>query len=91
MPRSFTSRLAWLSQTLIAIASGRINQNVNYKHTCLFLYPGFHIQAELSEISGHSMNVRIANTNVRTNTGQAGCVGPPLKESWNYLIRSDSI
>ena len=34
------------------------------------------------------MNVRIANTNVRTNTGKSGCVGPPLKESWSYHIRS---
>ena len=30
MPRSYTSRLAWLSQTLIAMASGRINQNYYY-------------------------------------------------------------
>ena len=34
------------------------------------------------------MNVRIANTNVRTNTGTSGCVGPPLKESWSFNIRS---
>ena len=29
MPRSCTSRLAWLNRTPIAVASGRINQNYN--------------------------------------------------------------
>ena len=35
-PRSCTSRLAWLSQTPIAVASGRINQNCVFvaSHTC---------------------------------------------------------
>ena len=37
------------------------------------------------------MNVRIANTNVRTNTGKPGCVGSPLRESWSYNICSVSI
>jgi hypothetical protein len=33
MPRSYTSRLAWLNRTLIAVASGRINQNSKL-YTC---------------------------------------------------------
>ena len=38
MPRSYTSRLAWLSQTLIAMASGRINQNYYYYITWHYTY-----------------------------------------------------
>ena len=38
MPRSCTSRLAWLNRTPIAVASGRINQNSNlYNVRTLYL------------------------------------------------------
>ena len=36
-PRSCTSRLAWLSQTPIAVASGRINQNFTISRTLYHL------------------------------------------------------
>ena len=72
MPRAEPSRLAWLSQTLIAMASGRINQNYYLFfleiHTCFVVNVLTKPGVKRKGISGHFNECpHRHNTNVRTN------------------------
>ena len=81
MPRSCTSRLAWLSQTLIAMASGRINQNYLLfflsKYTLVLVNVLNKTTCKtLKESAVISMNVRIAT--IPTSEPTTAC--PPIRE-----------